>query len=319
MTKRESTTKRIAKGLSAAVNRAADDLGLKTEVKANGDVTVHIDLDAPASEAKATAKTRKRAKTKGERQPVDADHTEALRQAREAFGDNVAPDGLLVNAFAETMKVSRERIGELKTKAAKLGVNLDAPTQPSDGAGPHAPAAERKPKKPKARPAKRRTAAKSKRATKKARRSGPKGGRPRKPIDLALVRQLAMRQCTIPEIAAIISNTAGAPEGVSPDTLLRRLESEPGFAATIKSAREEGRGELRAMQWAAASKGNPAMLIWLGKQVLGQKDEVAVDARLDGAVSAKRKLEEMLDGLADRLGPKSDVAAASTNGAGAQA
>lgn len=34
------------------------------------------------------------------------------------------------------------------------------------------------------------------------------------------------------------------------------------------------RTSLRRMQWSKAKEGNVTMMIWLGKQVLGQKDRV---------------------------------------------
>ena len=52
----------------------------------------------------------------------------------------------------------------------------------------------------------------------------------------------------------------------SVDTLERR------YADTIKSAKDRGRSSLRRHQWELAQKGNPTMLIWLGKQLLGQRD-----------------------------------------------
>lgn len=89
--------------------------------------------------------------------------------------------------------------------------------------------------------------------------------RPKKPVNEELVYDLASIMCTNDEIATICK--------VSKDTIERR------FAATIKEARENGRSTLRRWQWNACKKGNTALLIWMGKQHLGQKDrhEVAGD------------------------------------------
>lgn len=84
--------------------------------------------------------------------------------------------------------------------------------------------------------------------------------RPRKVIDAELVRALAEIQCTHEEIAHVV--------GCSVDTLARR-----GFAALINKARETGKTSLRRQQFRLALDGNPTMLIWLGKQYLGQKDK----------------------------------------------
>jgi hypothetical protein len=86
------------------------------------------------------------------------------------------------------------------------------------------------------------------------------GGRPRKKIDEELIKKLARLNCTMIEIGSVV--------GCSVDTLERR------FADIIKTEREIGKSSLRRWQWAAAEKGNTAMLIWLGKQWLGQTDKV---------------------------------------------
>jgi hypothetical protein len=88
----------------------------------------------------------------------------------------------------------------------------------------------------------------------------PKRGRPRKFVDLELVEKLAHIQCTYSEIAATL--------GISVDTLERNKD----FAVTYKKGAEGGRKSLRRMQFESAHKGNVTMMIWLGKQYLGQSD-----------------------------------------------
>lgn len=88
--------------------------------------------------------------------------------------------------------------------------------------------------------------------------------RPRKQIDADLVRSLAEIQCTHEEIAHVV--------GCSVDTLTRR-----GFADLINKAREDGKSSLRRQQYKLALDGNPTMLIWLGKQYLGQSDKSSVE------------------------------------------
>jgi hypothetical protein len=84
-------------------------------------------------------------------------------------------------------------------------------------------------------------------------------GRPKKKIDKDLVKRLAVIHCTNEEIASICK--------CSKDTIERR------FAAIIKKGRDNGKMSLRRWQYEAAQKGNTVMLIWLGKQLLGQKDQ----------------------------------------------
>lgn len=83
--------------------------------------------------------------------------------------------------------------------------------------------------------------------------------RPRKSIDRALVISLASIACTTEEIARIA--------GVSKDTIERRCKEE------LEQGRAEAKRSLRRYQFEAAKKGNAALLIWLGKQLLGQKDK----------------------------------------------
>ena len=93
-----------------------------------------------------------------------------------------------------------------------------------------------------------------------------KGGRPRFDFSdkLPLVRKLASIQCTDEEIAAGL--------GCSQDTLARGRKREPDLDAAILEGRANGRMSLRRAQYRKAMEGNPAMLIWLGKQVLGQRE-----------------------------------------------
>ena len=99
----------------------------------------------------------------------------------------------------------------------------------------------------------------------------PEGGRPRKEINIEQLRAMVRIQCTAEECAGVF--------GCSADTLDRRLKEEgyAGFADFYKSYSDEGRVSLRRAQWQAAQNGNPTMLIWLGKQMLGQKDKAAID------------------------------------------
>lgn len=107
------------------------------------------------------------------------------------------------------------------------------------------------------------------------------GGRPPKVIDVRLVEGLARIQCTDEEIAATC--------GVSVDTLARRKKDDPAFVEALDRGRALGRASLRRVQWAEAQKGNTAMAIFLGKNLLGQRDRWDIDNRqmdADGNVIA---------------------------------
>jgi len=88
-----------------------------------------------------------------------------------------------------------------------------------------------------------------------------KVGRPRKPIDLERVEALAKIGATQEEIASDL--------GISVDTLQRRKN----FAAVYKSGMDQGRMSLRHKQFNLAMAGDKTMLVWLGKQLLGQTDK----------------------------------------------
>lgn len=102
------------------------------------------------------------------------------------------------------------------------------------------------------------------------RKNGPakgEGGAPIKDINVDVLRRAARIGCTVDEIAALL--------GVHRTTFYDRLKLEPELQTAIDEAREEGKGTLRRLQWQRANKGSDTMLIWLGKQMLKQRDKMA--------------------------------------------
>lgn len=83
-------------------------------------------------------------------------------------------------------------------------------------------------------------------------------GRPRKELNAKQVEKLAGLFLTHEEIAAVL--------GCSADTLTRN------FAESLKKGAERGKSSLKRAQFLAAKAGNATMLVWLGKQHLGQRD-----------------------------------------------
>ena len=116
-----------------------------------------------------------------------------------------------------------------------------------------------------------------------------KGGRPRFDFSdkLPLVRKLASIQCTDEEIAAGL--------GCSQDTLARGRKRDQEIDAAIIEGRANGRMSLRRAQYQKALDGNPTMLIWLGKQILGQRERVDID--LGSRISAMSPEEKMAEAL----------------------
>lgn len=82
-------------------------------------------------------------------------------------------------------------------------------------------------------------------------------------------------QCTGEEIAAVLQ--------IDYDTLQRAVKREKGipFADYIRQKSDGGKSSLRRLQWSKAKEGNPTMLIWLGKQVLGQKDHQEITGNMN--------------------------------------
>ena len=87
--------------------------------------------------------------------------------------------------------------------------------------------------------------------------------RPRLSIDPAQVEELAAIMCTQAEMATVL--------GCSVKTLERR------FGRAIEKGKARAATSLRRKQWQLAEKGNVTMLIWLGKQYLGQRDRLEAD------------------------------------------
>ena len=96
-------------------------------------------------------------------------------------------------------------------------------------------------------------------------RGGPRQNAGRKPveIDLEVWEKLHAMQSTIEEIAGFLS--------VSTRTLETRGK-QPKYAEAAKRGRAKGKISLRRYQMQSAEGGDVRMQIWLGKQVLGQKE-----------------------------------------------
>jgi hypothetical protein len=110
-------------------------------------------------------------------------------------------------------------------------------------------------------------------------------GRPLKQIDPKAVEALASCGCTPEEISAKLD--------CSRDTIDRR------FADVLKKGQAIGRTSLRGKQFDLAMKGNTLMLIWLGKNLLGQTDKLELTSLPDDDLiaEAKRRIAARLRGV----------------------
>lgn len=118
---------------------------------------------------------------------------------------------------------------------------------------------------------------------------GPKG--PSKELtdqDFTRLLNMIRIQCTQTEICQVL--------GMSDTTLNRRLKERgyENFADCYKRHNGEGRMSLRRMQWEAAEGGNATLLIWLGKQYLGQNDKVQAELTGENGGPIIQRIERVI-------------------------
>jgi hypothetical protein len=93
-------------------------------------------------------------------------------------------------------------------------------------------------------------------------------------IDYGIVERSAGVGCSREEIAAII--------GIARSAFYRHIDKDEKLRDALDVGAAKGRATLRRAQWkGAVTDGNPTMLVWLGKQLLGQQDSLALTADLN--------------------------------------
>lgn len=114
-----------------------------------------------------------------------------------------------------------------------------------------------------------------------------KGGRPRIIINWEDFDKLCFLQCTQREIASWFD--------ISEDTIERAVirEKKCGFAEYYAQKSDKGTIAIRRKQYEVAMSGNVTMLIWLGKNKLGQTDKQEISAN----ISTHGQLVDFLDAL----------------------
>ena len=87
-------------------------------------------------------------------------------------------------------------------------------------------------------------------------------------IDWKEFDKLCGLQCSLEEIAGWFN--------CSTDTIENRVKETHGitFSQYFAQKRSSGKISLRRKQYETAMAGNPTLLIWLGKQYLGQSDKL---------------------------------------------
>jgi hypothetical protein len=111
-----------------------------------------------------------------------------------------------------------------------------------------------------------RTNAESEKDVGMARRS--RAGRKAIEIDLEQLEKLCSLNCTDQEVADWF--------GVSTRTIESRRK-RPEFADAMRRGRSKGRISVRRAQMKMLESGNGTMGVWLGKQLLGQRDVVTTE------------------------------------------
>lgn len=117
-----------------------------------------------------------------------------------------------------------------------------------------------------------------------------KGGRPRKEIDQKQFENLCGLHCTKQEICDWFN--------CQDDTLERwcKRTYKKGFSEVYKQKRTNGNLSLRRKQMEVAMNGNVAMLIFLGKNYLGQTDKVE-QTITSVSDEAKQQVEDLFNNL----------------------
>jgi hypothetical protein len=119
-------------------------------------------------------------------------------------------------------------------------------------------------------------------------------GRPPKKIDFGVVERLAELGNTMEDIAWIL--------GCSKQTIYTNMNNDPEFMDAYKRGFAKGNERLRRAQFDAAVEDKvPSLLIWLGKQRLGQRDNV--DLSIERFVK-KQDDESLLKMARELLGAK---------------
>lgn len=105
-------------------------------------------------------------------------------------------------------------------------------------------------------------------------------GRKAAAIDLGELEKLCSMQCSDEEIAAWF--------GVSVRTIQNRRQ-QPRFAKVMQRGRARACINVRRAQARLLEAGNAAMAVWLGKNLLGQRDNMQITGANGGPIQTESK------------------------------
>ena len=107
-------------------------------------------------------------------------------------------------------------------------------------------------------------------------------GRTKIEIDIEEFEKLCRLHCTQEELAAWFN--------CSINTIRDRVEKRKEYRDAWARGRAAGRVSLRRAQFAAALNGDRTMMVWMGKQLLDQKDSVKETKTLIRVQDARKSL-----------------------------
>lgn len=113
-----------------------------------------------------------------------------------------------------------------------------------------------------------------------------KMGRPLKKIDQTQFENLCAFQCTVEEVCEWFEITADTLE-----SWCKRTYDGKTFSKVFAEKRGKGKVSLRRAQYQTALSGNPTMLIWMGKQHLGQTDKTEQKVEVTDPVRITRTFD----------------------------
>jgi hypothetical protein len=113
---------------------------------------------------------------------------------------------------------------------------------------------------------------------------GKRAGAGRKPvaIDLVELEKLCTLQCTNEEISAWFNCSIRT---------IEKYAKKPEFAEVMARGRAKGRISVRRTQMKLMESGSAAMAIWLGKQLLGQRDITPIELTGSNGSAVKFSME----------------------------
>lgn len=118
-------------------------------------------------------------------------------------------------------------------------------------------------------------------------------GRPKADIDLVELKKLCTLCCTMPEIAAFFN--------IPLRTLEDRYTHDKEVREAIQQGRELGKLSIRRKQIQLLDNGNATMGVWLGKNILGQRDALDLTTEDKGDYKVKQAFEMINELVADKI------------------